>query len=76
MIWFTQRKMIEEAFNVWAEENGVAKVPNAVVAFLEIQGCLDEDAVNGKFPMGNRLKPPFTVMELGYSESPVEVDNG
>lgn len=76
MIWFTQRKMIEEAFNEWAEENGVAKVPNAVVAFLEIKGCLDEDAVNEKFPMVNKLKPPFTVMELGYSESPVEVDNG
>ena len=75
MIWFTQRKMIEEAFNAWADENGVAKVPNAVVAFLEIQGCLDEDAVNEKFPMGNILKPPFTVMELGYSESPVEGDS-
>ena len=51
MIWFTQRKMIEEAFNEWADKNGVAKVPNAVVAFLEINGCLDEDAVNKKFPM-------------------------
>lgn len=75
MIWFTQRKMIEEAFNAWADENGVAKVPNAVVAFLEIQGCLDEDAVNWKFPMGVKLKPPFTVMELGYAVSPVEVDD-
>ena len=74
MIWFSQRKMIEEAFNEWADKNGIAKVPNAVVAFLEIKGCLDEDAVNGKFPMGIKLKPPFTVMELGYSESPVEVD--
>ena len=54
MIWFTQRKMIEEAFNEWADEHGVAKVPNAVVAFLEIKGCLDEDAVNGKFPMPKR----------------------
>lgn len=51
MIWFIQRKMIEDAFNEWADENGVAKVPNAVVAFLEIKGCLDEDAVNEKFPM-------------------------
>lgn len=74
MIWFTQRMMIEEAFNAWADENGVAKFPNAVVAFLEIKGCLDEDAVNKKFPMGIKLKPPFTVMELGDSESPVEVD--
>jgi hypothetical protein len=65
--------MIEEAFNAWADENGVAKVPNAVVAFLEIKGCLDEDAVNEKFPFGIKLKPPFTVMELGCSESPVEV---
>lgn len=74
MIWFTQRKMIEKAFNEWADENGVAKVPNAVVAFLEINGLLNDDAVNEKFPMGNKLKPPFTVMELGYSESPVEVE--
>lgn len=72
MIWFKQRMMIERAFNKWAEENGVAKVPNAVVAFLQIEGCLDDDAVNEKFPMGNKLKPPFTVMELGCSENPVE----
>lgn len=51
MIWFTQRLNIERAFNAWAEENGVAKVPNAVVAFLEIKGLLDEDAVHEKFPM-------------------------
>jgi len=56
MIWFTQRKRIEDAFNKWAEENGVSKVPNAVVAFLEIQGCLDEDAIHEKFPMA----PPKT----------------
>lgn len=49
--WFTQRMMIEKAFNKWAEENGVAKVPNSVVAFLEIEGCLNDDAVNEKFPM-------------------------
>ena len=54
MIWFTQRLNIERAFNAWADENGVAKVPNAVVAFLEINGCLDEDAVNEKFPMPKR----------------------
>lgn len=57
MVWFTQRMMIERAFNVWADENGVAKVPNAVVAFLLIHGCLDVEAVNERFPMpkgGNR----------------------
>ena len=62
MIWFTQRKMIEKAFNEWAEENGVTKVPNAVVAFLQIKGCLDEEAIHIKVPM----KPLGTV----------EVDNG
>lgn len=77
MIWFAQRMNIERAFNEWAEKNGVAKVPNAVVAFLEINGLLNDDAVNEKFPMGIKLKPPFTVMELGYSGRPVEeVDNG
>lgn len=74
MIWFTQRLNIERAFNEWADENGIDKVPNSVVAFLYLNGLLNDDAVNEKFPMGNKLKPPFTVMELGYSESPVEVD--
>ena len=54
MIWFSQRKMIEDAFNEWAAVNGVAKVPNAVVAFLQLKGCLDEGAVHEKFPMPNR----------------------
>ena len=62
MIWFKQRMMIEKAFNKWAEENGVAKVPNSVVAFLEINGLLNEEAIHIKFP----IKP------LGA----VEVDNG
>lgn len=56
MIWFPQRKMIEEAFNEWADENGVAKVPNAVVAFLELNGCLDEEAVNEKFPFAFKTR--------------------
>lgn len=77
MIWFSQRKAIEDAFNKWAEENGVAKVPNAVVAFLQINGCLNEDAIMERFA-AKKLKPPFTVREHGINTgSPVvEVDNG
>lgn len=50
MIWFSQRKAIENSFNEWAEKNGIAKVPNSVVAFLAINGCLNEEAINEKFP--------------------------
>lgn len=49
MISFSQRMLIEKAFNNWADENKVAKVPNAVVAFLQINGCLDEDAIHEAF---------------------------
>lgn len=45
MLWFSERKRIENLFNAWAEENGVAKVPNSVVAFLDANGCLDEVGV-------------------------------
>lgn len=51
MIWFSQRKAIENAFNKWVEKNGIAKVPNSVVAFLELEGCLDEEAINEKYPV-------------------------
>ena len=51
MIWFSQRMAIERAFNEWAEENGIAKQPNSLVAFLQINDCLDEEQVYKKFPM-------------------------
>lgn len=40
IVFFSDRLEIERAFNEWADKNGVAKVPNAVVAFLEIKGLL------------------------------------
>lgn len=49
MILFSQRMLIEKAFNDWADENKVAKVPNAVVGFLQINGCLNEDAIHEAF---------------------------
>ena len=41
IVYYSDRLEIERAFNEWAEENGVAKVPNALVAFLEINGLLN-----------------------------------
>ena len=40
-VFFSDRPEIERAFNEWADKNGVAKVPNALVAFLEINGLLN-----------------------------------
>lgn len=51
MIWFSQRMAIERAFNEWAEKNGIVKKPNSLVAFLQINHCLDEEQVCKKFPM-------------------------
>ena len=41
IVFYSDRLEIERAFNEWADENGVAKVPNALVAFLEINGLLN-----------------------------------
>lgn len=51
MIWYTQRMDIERAFNEWAEQNGIAKKPNSLVTFLQLNNCLDEEQVQKKFPM-------------------------
>ena len=44
----TVKKLIQELQkcpedNGWADKNGVAKVPNALVAFLEINGLLNTE---------------------------------
>ncbi len=41
MVFYSDRLEIERAFNEWADKNKVAKVPNALVAFLEIEGLLN-----------------------------------
>ena len=51
MIWFSQRVAIENAFNEWAERNGIAKKPNSLVVFLELNDCLNEEKIHEKFPM-------------------------
>ena len=41
LVFYSDRLEIERAFNEWADKNGVVKVPNALVAFLEINGLLN-----------------------------------
>ncbi len=41
IVFYSDRLEIERAFNEWADKNGVAKVPNALVVFLEINGLLN-----------------------------------
>jgi len=43
VVFYSDRLEIERAFNEWADKNGVAKVPNALVAFLEINGLLNTE---------------------------------
>ena len=43
IVFYSDRLEIERAFNEWADKNGVIKVPNALVAFLEINGLLNTE---------------------------------
>jgi hypothetical protein len=43
IVFYSDRLEIERAFNEWADKNRVAKVPNALVAFLEINGLLNTE---------------------------------
>lgn len=45
MILFSQRMEIERRFLDWCAQNGVAVKPNSLVAFMEINGWLNEEAV-------------------------------
>lgn len=45
MISFSHRIKLEKDFLEWAKENGVSNVPNSVIAFLQINNLLNEDAV-------------------------------
>lgn len=54
-VFFSDRIEIERAFNEWADKNGVAKEPNALVAFLQINGLLNR-AETVKFCRSRRLK--------------------
>lgn len=43
IVFYSDRLQIERAFNEWAEKYGVVKMPNALVAFLEINGLLNTE---------------------------------
>lgn len=43
IVFYSDRLEIERAINEWVDKNGVAKVPNALVAFLEINGLLNTE---------------------------------
>jgi len=58
MVWFSQRMAIERSFVEWAAENGIAKTPSSVVAFLAINDCLDEEKIREKFPMKIEIRRP------------------
>ena len=43
MTVFSQRLKMEALFNKWCEENGIVKRPQNVIAFLDINGLIDEE---------------------------------
>ena len=43
MLFFNHRRKLENLFLKWCKENGVANTPMSVVAFLQINGLIDED---------------------------------
>ena len=48
MIWFSERKELEKQYYEWIKENGIADQPNSVIAFLEINGLLQNEKVHEK----------------------------
>ena len=48
MVWFSERKELEKQYYEWIKENGIADQPNSVVAFLEINGLLNDKKVHEK----------------------------
>lgn len=43
MLFFSHRRKLETLFLKWCKENGVATVPMSFVAFLQINGLINED---------------------------------
>ncbi len=50
MMLFSQRMEIERLFLEWCEQNKVAPKPNSLVAFMSINGWLNEDAITRDVP--------------------------
>ena len=44
---FSDRRRLADLFDVWAEENRVAKTPEGVIAFLQVADLLDTEAAKG-----------------------------
>lgn len=45
MVFFSQRKKIEEMFYKWCEENHARFCINSFMVYLEINGMLNEEAI-------------------------------
>jgi hypothetical protein len=48
MIFFSERKELEKQYYEWIKANGVADQPNCVIAFLEINGLLQNQKIHEK----------------------------
>lgn len=58
MILFSQRMEIERRFLAWCAQNGVAVKPNSLVAFMEMNGWLNEEAVIRDVPFKKMEEKP------------------
>ena len=56
MIFFSQRMAIEKMFHEWCEEHMITEKPNALVAFMESKGWLNNDAIHRDVPMRMSLE--------------------
>lgn len=45
MLFYKNRILIEKLFAKWCEENGVAYLPNSLVAYMEIKGWLNIEKI-------------------------------
>lgn len=44
-IFFSQRLKIEKLFDAWCEEKHILRVPQSMVAYMQIRGWLNEDKI-------------------------------
>lgn len=45
MLMFSHRLQIEELYLKWIKENGVADKPNSLIAYMEVNGWLNEERI-------------------------------
>lgn len=66
MILFTQRMQIEKLFLNWCKENGVADKPNSLVAFMQINGWLNEEQIMADFSLMDSIKKKLRNLHLNW----------